>query len=79
MQHLEITDDEDEHLIERVKLEQLRPLPPDTPDGFLDGLKPGAPAELTFDGGWWEVTSSLRIAYIYTCILTHSRTHSLAY
>uniref|UniRef100_A0A7S2BSM4 Agenet-like domain-containing protein n=1 Tax=Haptolina brevifila TaxID=156173 RepID=A0A7S2BSM4_9EUKA len=57
VQHLELTDEEDQYLVERVKLPLLRPLPPENPEGFLEALKPGALAEMSHvDGDWREVT-----------------------
>ena len=31
-------------------------MPPEPPDGFVEVLRPGSQAELSFQGGWWEVS-----------------------
>ena len=38
-----------------MKLAHLRPEPPQAPESFIDALRPGAPAELHYLGGYWEV------------------------
>ena len=40
---------------ERVGLHTLRPMPPPSPAGFLDGAAAGMPLELEYLDGWWDV------------------------
>ena len=57
IKHLELTDEDDEPVVEKVKLAHLRPAPPEEPpDGFIEALKPGTLAELAYLGGYWEVS-----------------------
>ena len=56
IQHLELTDEDGETIVEKVKLVHLRPEPPEPPEGFLECLKPGALAEFEYLKGWWEVS-----------------------
>ena len=38
-----------------VELQHVRPYPPEHPAGFLDAVRVGAPLEILFEEGWWEV------------------------
>ena len=59
VKHLELTDEYDEPVVDKVKTAHLRPAPPEEPpDGFIEALKPGAVAELAYLGGFWEVSVS---------------------
>ena len=40
---------------EKVDFDQLRPTPPEVPDGFHSQLRPGDTCDLAFDAGWWPV------------------------
>jgi len=55
VEHAVLEDDEGEYLVERLPLSQLRPLPPEPPDGWEACVKPGALLELSHLDGWWDV------------------------
>ena len=42
-----------------VDLPRVRPLPPAHDPGFLSTLRKGAPLEINFEEGWWEVAMDL--------------------
>ena len=55
IEYHEMRDDDEKSAVERVKLNHLRPVPPDTPKGFVESLQPGALCELLYEGSFWEV------------------------
>ena len=42
-------------LTEWFHIDQIRPLPPPVPAGFLQRLTAGATLDMLFEDGWWEV------------------------
>jgi hypothetical protein len=48
-------EDDETHLTDWVRLEQLWPQPPPPPPDFFERLEIGEPLELYHEDGWWEV------------------------
>ena len=62
VRHAQLKAEDGRPLDEQVPLKMLRPAPPtEPPKGWLAAAKPGAPLEMQYLNGWWEVSLVKRL------------------